>query len=192
MANAVRIEGPLDARALERALSEVVGRHEALRTSFQEAPDGPVAMFAPAMQVRLAVEELPAIGGEERHRQAAACAAAEARTPFDLERGPLLRARLLRFAPDDHVLILVLHHVVSDGWSMGVLVRELAAAYAAFRDGRPPQLPALAGAVPRLGGVAARVVGRRRDGPPNRLLAHAAARSRTARAARRSTTSRAR
>jgi amino acid adenylation domain-containing protein len=135
---ALRLRGVPDVAALERALSAIVARHEALRTTFSavEGSD-PVQVIHPAVPVRLAVE--PVDGETEARRMAAA----EAAAPFDLARGPLFRARLLRIAPEDHVLLLTLHHAVSDGWSMGVLFRELQALYGAFSrgDGPPPAAP---------------------------------------------------
>jgi amino acid adenylation domain-containing protein/FkbM family methyltransferase len=140
IANALRIEGDLDPVALQRALSEIVRRHEALRTRFEEGPDGPfqtVAEFAPVV---LMVEDLAALAPADREREAARRAGLAARAAFDLERGGVIRARLLRLGPQEHVLVLVLHHIASDGWSMGLLVAELAAAYAAYSRGDPPNL----------------------------------------------------
>jgi amino acid adenylation domain-containing protein len=138
----LRLRGALDADALERALGEVARRHEALRTTLAERDGARVQVVHPFAGFALPVEELP---GEEAEREAAARGRmeAEAARPFDLERGPLVRARLLRLAADDHVLLVCMHHVVTDGWSMGVLFRELAALYAAFREGRPSPLPEL-------------------------------------------------
>ena len=129
---AFSISGPLKVEALAAALGEVVHRHEALRTVFREGPDGqPIQVVRPFAPPILPVVELPA---EEADRWEAELAA----LPFDLETGPLFRAALLRTGPEEHRLLLSLHHVVSDGWSVGVLMRELGAAYA----GRPlPELP---------------------------------------------------
>jgi amino acid adenylation domain-containing protein len=132
----LRLRGPLDVSALERALSEIVRRHEVLRTSFPLREEEPVQRIAPPAPVVLPVldvleEEVPRI------------AEAEARRPFDLERGPLLRLALLRTAPDSHVLLLVVHHLVSDGWSAALFLRELSALYAAFVRGEPSPLPEL-------------------------------------------------
>ncbi|HVG10758.1 MAG TPA: amino acid adenylation domain-containing protein, partial [Thermoanaerobaculia bacterium] len=110
--SSLRLKGKLDVPALERALTEVVRRHEVLRATFHEDGGRPVQRIAPPAPVRLPVVE------EIR------------REPIRLEEGPLLRARLLRLGEDDHVLSLDLHHIVSDGWSLGVLVRELTAFYA--------------------------------------------------------------
>jgi amino acid adenylation domain-containing protein len=137
---ALRLRGPLDAGALERALGEVVRRHEALRTTFAERDGVPVQVVAPFAGFALAVDDLAGAADGEREAEAARRAAGEAARPFDLAAGPLFRARLLRLAPDDHLLLLVMHHAVSDGWSVGVLFRELAALYGAFRDGRASPL----------------------------------------------------
>jgi amino acid adenylation domain-containing protein len=141
IANAFRVSGPLDAAALERALGETVRRHEALRTTFAVADGEPVQVISPAGAFTLPIVDLAAIPPHEREAAAARRAAEEAARPFDLERGPLFRAALLRLEADDHVLLLTLHHVVGDGWSMGVLYREMSALYAAFCAGLPSPLP---------------------------------------------------
>ncbi|HXO21370.1 MAG TPA: amino acid adenylation domain-containing protein, partial [Thermoanaerobaculia bacterium] len=153
---ALQLDGGLDVSALAAALGELVRRHEALRTTFASvssavaqvgqaaqvvqvvAPDAALTLPAlPGIDLR----DLPAAGRTDAARRAAAQAAW---APFDLARGPLLRAALLRLAGEEHVLLLTLHHIVADGWSMGVLLRELAALYDAAREGRPSPLPALA------------------------------------------------
>src|SRR5262245_21938380 len=114
---ALRLRGALDADALRRALAEVARRHEVLRTRFETREDGPVAVVDPEGGIQLLSAELSARPEAERESEAARIAAEEAVAPFDLARGPLVRARLLRFGPDDHVLLLTMHHIVSDGWS---------------------------------------------------------------------------
>ncbi|QRO01039.1 amino acid adenylation domain-containing protein [Archangium violaceum] len=140
---ALRLEGVLDVAALERAFQEVVRRHEALRTSFQEVGSEAVQIIAPSMHVPLRVEDLSALSPAEREQAARRRVAQEGNVPFDLTRGPLLRTLLLRLGEREHVLLLTLHHIVSDGWSMGVLVHEVAALYDAFSSGRPSPLPEL-------------------------------------------------
>jgi amino acid adenylation domain-containing protein len=141
---ALRLRGPLDAAALERALAAVVERHEALRTVFRAGADGePVQVMEPAGGFALPVDDLVPVPAEAREAEARRRAADEAAAPFDLARGPLFRARLLRLAADDHVLLATLHHAVSDGWSMGVLWRELGALYGAHAGGAPTELPPL-------------------------------------------------
>jgi len=127
---AVRLRGALDVRALERALGTIVARHEALRTVFVLDGGEPVQVVLPAVHVPLPVEDLSTLGTEEREAAVAARAAANANASFDLAAGPLVRASLLELAADEHVLLLALHHIVGDGWSMGVLYGELEAAYA--------------------------------------------------------------
>ncbi len=140
---AVRLSGRLDPAALEASLAEILRRHEALRTTFA-APEGrPVQGVHEAKSLALPLRDLAALPAEGREAEALRHAAGEARRPFDLQRGPLFRAELLRLAPDDHVLLATMHHIVSDGWSIGVLIREIAALYEAFRDGRPSPLPEL-------------------------------------------------
>jgi amino acid adenylation domain-containing protein len=130
-----RLAGPLDAAALERALGELVRRHEPLRTTFREVDDAPVQVVAPAEGFSLPRVDLAHLDPAEREAEVRRRATADAARPFDLAAGPLFRATLLRLADDDHVLLLGLHHIVFDGWSQGVLLRELAALYEAYRDG---------------------------------------------------------
>ncbi|HEX8275245.1 MAG TPA: non-ribosomal peptide synthase/polyketide synthase [Longimicrobiaceae bacterium] len=137
----LRLRGRLDAALLERTLAEVVRRHEALRTVFREGRDGPVQVVLPAGRVRVPLLDLAGLAPEARERELLLRAAAAAARPFDLARGPLLRATLLRLAPEEHALVFVVHHVVSDGWSMGVLVDEVSAIYDALGRGRPSPLP---------------------------------------------------
>ncbi|HEX2188124.1 MAG TPA: amino acid adenylation domain-containing protein [Longimicrobiaceae bacterium] len=140
---ALRMAGPLDAEALRRSLEEVVRRHEALRTVFERRNGRPVQAVRPAGTLDLAVEELPAGDAEARDAALRARMAEEAHRLFDLERGPLFRVALLRLGEDDHALLLSMHLIVSDGWSMGVLLRELSVLYAAHRAGEPAALPPL-------------------------------------------------
>ncbi len=142
MPAALRLAGTLDAPALERALGEVVRRHEALRTVFADGDGGPVQTIAPFGGFTLPAEDLTALPGEAREAAARQRMADEAGRPFDLAAGPLFRAALLRLSADEHVLLLTLHHIVGDGWSMGVLFREMTALYAAFvQGGESPLAP---------------------------------------------------
>lgn len=140
---ALRLTGRLDAGALEESLNEIVRRHDALRTSFPVREGRPVQVISPARQVPLLKTDVRDVPLEAREREASRLAALEAARPFDLARGPLFRARLLRLAEDQYVLIVTMHHIVSDGWSVDVFLRELAALYDAFRLGNPSPLPEL-------------------------------------------------
>ncbi|HEX2092009.1 MAG TPA: amino acid adenylation domain-containing protein, partial [Longimicrobiaceae bacterium] len=141
--SALTLRGALDAGALRRSLTELVRRHETLRTVFAEAGGEPVQVVRPARPVSLPLVDLAGLAEEERRDAALRLAAGESLRPFDLARGPLLRTTLLRLAEEEHVLLCTMHHVVSDGWSMGVLVREVSALYEAFSRGEPSPLPEL-------------------------------------------------
>ncbi|HEX9936869.1 MAG TPA: condensation domain-containing protein, partial [Longimicrobium sp.] len=139
----LRLRGKLHRGALVRALDGIVARHEALRTVFTEVDGIPGQRIAPveASPFHLVEHDLGADADAEAELDR--LMAEEARAPFDLERGPLIRGRLVKLAADDHVLLVTMHHIVSDGWSMRVLLGELAARYAAHHDGREPELPEL-------------------------------------------------
>ena len=134
----LRLRGALDVEALRAALAAVVARHEALRTGFVAQAGRPVQVVLDQVDVALPLLELD--GDRAEAQRIARRLAGE---PFDLARAPLLRARLLRLAAQEHLLVLCLHHIVFDGWSLGVLLRELSEHYNAHRAGRPPRLPAL-------------------------------------------------
>ncbi len=136
-----RLEGALDVEALGRALDAVVERHDALRTVFAARGGEPEQVVVEGMRVPLDFEDLSALPPEEAEAAAERRVREEPARPFDLARGPLLRATLLRLAPERHLLLLAMHHVVSDGWSRGVIVREVSEAYAAFAAGAEPRLP---------------------------------------------------
>jgi amino acid adenylation domain-containing protein len=140
---ALRLRGTLDAGALERALLTVAERHEALRTVFVMDGPEPVQVVLSAARVPFELKDLRALDAAAREAAVAEHATANANAPFDLAAGPLLRAALLRLADDEHVLLLAMHHIVSDGWSVGVLFEELEQAYGALAAGGPAALPAL-------------------------------------------------
>ncbi|MGK3992297.1 non-ribosomal peptide synthase/polyketide synthase [Sorangium sp. So ce1024] len=140
---AVRIRGALDAAALEQSLRAIAARHEALRTAIVAVRGQPHQVVAPAPELALPLVDLAALDEAEREQRVARCAADEAQRPFDLTTGPLWRAVLLRLGHEEHVLLLTMHHIVSDGWSVGVLLRELSALYEAHRRGAPSPLPEL-------------------------------------------------
>src|SRR6185369_13671715 len=127
-ARGVRLRGALDIAALERALSELIRRHEALRTTFRDLHGEPVQVIGNAEPFTIIVEEPSGLPEAALIRE-------EVQRPFNLSTGPLIRARLLRLSPEDHVLLLSMHHIVSDGWSMGVLVREVATLYETYAIG---------------------------------------------------------
>src|SRR5918999_251701 len=134
---AVSWRGPLDAGVLGRVLSELVRRHESLRTTFPEVEGEPQQKVAPAAEFDLPMEDLTSLPLPEALRRARELAEEESRRGFDLARGPVFRARLLRLAAEEHVLLLAMHHIVSDGWSMGLLFHELTVLYRAFAAGLP-------------------------------------------------------
>jgi len=145
-----RLHGPLNVPALERSLAEVTRRHDSLRTAFDWSGEGPIALVLPAAETGspLVVVDL---AGERAARKGRANALLlkkaeleaeqESWTPFDLTRAPLFRARLFRLGADDHVLIFVLHHIIVDGWSIGVFLEEVSKLYSGFAAGRDVQLP---------------------------------------------------
>ncbi|HLG64308.1 MAG TPA: amino acid adenylation domain-containing protein [Ktedonosporobacter sp.] len=139
----LRLDGKLDIPILEKSLNEIVRRHEALRTTFASEAGQPVQIIAPTMRVPLTVEHLGEFPADERENAARRLATEEVHCPFDLARGPLLRMKLLQLAPEEHILIFTMHHIISDSWSLGVFLRELATLYTAFRAGKPSPLPDL-------------------------------------------------
>jgi hypothetical protein len=138
-----RLGGALDEAALERALGEIVRRHEALRTVFREVDGSPVQVIAPFGGFTLRRDDLSGLPDADREVEVRRRVNEEAVLPFDLTAGPLFRAGLLRLGAEEHVLLLSVHHIVADGWSRQVLFRELSALYAAYREGRESPLPAL-------------------------------------------------
>lgn len=138
------LRGPLDVPILERAIDEIVRRHEILRTTFSTEGGAPVQVVHSSGTIRLPIEDLSDLPANQRDTEEERRTIAEGERGFDLKSGPLLRAHLLRLADRDHVLLLTIHHIISDGWSIGVIVNELAANYQDFFDGKPASLPALA------------------------------------------------
>jgi amino acid adenylation domain-containing protein len=145
MPGGLRLQGQLDVAALHAALDRVVARHESMRTTFALEGDMPVQRIAPATAgFALTKLDLSALQPADRAKALDAAQKDVFATPFDLAAGPLARGTLVRLAADEHVLLLCQHHIISDGWSLGVLVRELAALYAAFSQGLADPLPPLA------------------------------------------------
>jgi amino acid adenylation domain-containing protein len=143
VALAVRLKGPLSLPALGRSLDEVVRRHEALRTTFATIDGRAAQQIGPEFAVPVEMVDLTSPASNRQDDEVHRYAADEARCPFNLVEGPLVRARLLRLQAEGHVLLLTMHHIVSDGWSMGVLLRELSVCYSDFTAGRPVSLPTL-------------------------------------------------
>jgi amino acid adenylation domain-containing protein len=141
----VLLEGTLEARALEEALAALCRRHEALRATFVPVDGEPVLRLLAESSLRLERADLSHLPPAEAEQRARALATEESLRPFDLARGPLLRATLVRLSPTRHVLLMTMHHIVSDAWSMEILMRELGALYGAFSRGQPSPLatPAL-------------------------------------------------
>ncbi|HKV10097.1 MAG TPA: amino acid adenylation domain-containing protein, partial [Thermoanaerobaculia bacterium] len=140
---AMRFSGPLDSGILVRGLNEVVRRHEALRTALVPVDGSPRQVIAPELVLDMPVTDLSAMPAGEREETAGRLAGELAREPFDLARLPLLRAHLFRIDREEHLLLLNLHHVISDDWSIWLLARELGTIYRAFRAGEPSPLPEL-------------------------------------------------
>ncbi|MEO7329071.1 MAG: condensation domain-containing protein, partial [Minicystis sp.] len=138
-----RYVGKLDIGALERALQEVVRRHEVLRTTFVVSEGRPLLAVHDPAEIPLPVTRWPDSSPAEREALTLREVASEARSPIDLEKGPLLRARLFELDTDDHAFFILLHHVVADAWAVGVLHRELSILYHAYVTGEPSPLPDL-------------------------------------------------
>jgi amino acid adenylation domain-containing protein len=141
---AIRLRGPLQVTALEQSLREVVRRHEVLRTTFTTVAGQPWQVIGPATYLPVLVVDLQGQAQPQQEAQLHALAQMEVQRPFDLAQGPLVRAILVRLSDEEHVLLLMMHHIVSDGWSHDVFWREVAMLYAAFTTGQPASLPALA------------------------------------------------
>ena len=141
MPTAARLQGPLDAGVLERALNEVIARHESLRTTFVSEAGVPVQVVTPTLAIPLRVEDLSALEAEARDAGLARILAQAASVPFDLKEGPLVRACLVRLAPDDHVFLINTSHIITDGISIAIIFGELSKLYAAFVGGQPSPLP---------------------------------------------------
>jgi acyl carrier protein len=140
---AVRLGGQLNLAALEQTLSEILRRHEVLRTVFAEVDRQPVQVIREAGAMRLEVTDLSVLPQQEREAEARRLAREEAQRAFNLATGPLMRASVLRLGDEEHIILFTMHHIISDGWSMGVLVREVATLYSAFHSGEPSPLAEL-------------------------------------------------
>jgi amino acid adenylation domain-containing protein len=144
LVSAYRLSGGIDIKALEQSVNQIIDRHEVLRTVFEAVDGQPVQTILPAMTIELPVIDLSfAASDPVRESEVRRIAGALAGQPFDLARGPLLRTALLRLANDEYILLLAIHHVVFDGWSMGIFLRELSQIYNNFVTGKPSPMPQL-------------------------------------------------
>ena len=141
MPSATRIRGELDQAALNRALTEIVRRHESLRMAFPSQDGAPRVLVREPFEIEVPLTDLSALDEADREARIARAIEQNASEPFDLERGPLVRVRLLRLPADEHLLLLAFHHIVFDFWSAGVFGKELACLYEAFRENEPSPLP---------------------------------------------------
>jgi amino acid adenylation domain-containing protein len=140
---AVQLNGALDLAAMERSVNRLLSRHESLRTCFPTNDGQPTQLIRPPEPFTLNIEDLTPLRDELRGAELRRLMDEEARGPFDLAAGPLFRLRLFRLNEEEHVLLVTMHHIISDGWSMGVATRELGALYTADLQGAPSPLPAL-------------------------------------------------
>ncbi len=140
---ALRFSGPLDLAALDKSVNEIVRRHESLRTTFPVVDGQPFQLIAPNLRIELPVVDLCDLPEGEREAEAMRLAQERIQQPFDLAGGPLLKTWIYRLAEEQHILLRTSHHIVSDGWSTRVFLRELEALYSAFSTGRPTPLPEL-------------------------------------------------
>ncbi|WP_454258922.1 condensation domain-containing protein, partial [Pseudoxanthomonas mexicana] len=144
MPAALRLQGVLDRTALRSTLDRIVARHENLRTTFVTVDGTAQQVIAPeAVGFALTEHDLRGMATEEQSAAVASLGTEEGLAPFDLAKGPLIRGRLLQLSETEHVLLVTQHHIISDGWSLGVLVREVSSLYAAYSQGQPDPLPAL-------------------------------------------------
>ncbi|MDP9121687.1 MAG: condensation domain-containing protein, partial [Acidobacteriota bacterium] len=143
MPGAVRIEGPFDSGLFLRVAAEIVDRHESLRTTFVTTEGEPLQVVAARGPVQVPLIDLQVLPAPVRQAEGERVAELERKLPFDLSRGPLLRLEILAISPAEHVLLFTMHHIISDGWSLGVFSREIAALYMAFAAGLASPLPEL-------------------------------------------------
>jgi amino acid adenylation domain-containing protein len=139
----IHLPGRLSRVVVKQAVDEIVRRHEALRTTFTVIEGQPVQVISPTLSLELPIRDLRGLTGNELAAEVSRVAAQDGERPFDLSRGPLLRTTLLNLGEDEQLLLLTMHHIVSDGWSVGVLMREFATLIEAFQKGKPSPLPDL-------------------------------------------------
>jgi amino acid adenylation domain-containing protein len=143
LAAIVRLEGLLNVAVLEQTFNEIIRRHEILRTTFPTVEGQPIQLIAPVQFLTIPITDLRKLPATEQEQEIDRLATRQAQQPFDLTQAPLLRVHLLQLSETKHAMLLTMHHIVSDGWSKGVLIREVAALYEAFASGRPSPLPEL-------------------------------------------------
>ena len=143
MPGAIRIEGLLDIHVFERSINEIVRRHESLRTKFQTVLGTSTQIIEPVIKIPITWEDISHLPEDEVEAAVLQLARDEARRPFDLSEAPLLRVTLIHIDESDHVLLLNMHHIISDGWSMGVFIKEIGVIYKAYIAGKPYYLPQL-------------------------------------------------
>ena len=141
MPAAVDISGNFDVEILEKAINEIIRRHHSLRTSFAPVDDSPMQTINPLIPIKIPVVEINGLKGEEQNRKISELIREEAKIPFDLKKAPLIRAKVFKLAEDNHIITLNVHHIVSDGLSMVILVRELTTLYTVFSEIQSSPLP---------------------------------------------------
>ena len=140
---ALRLSGKLNIDALEKSLAEIIRRHESLRTTFKAVRGKPHQVIAENFELNIDKVDLSAIAAEEREAEVLRLAKEDAQKPFDLSNGPLLRVALMSLDEEENVILFNMHHIISDGWSVGVLIQEVAALYQSFSENKPSTLPEL-------------------------------------------------
>jgi amino acid adenylation domain-containing protein len=143
ISTSIRLKGPLNHAALTQTLGEVIRRHDVLRSTFRSGGGRPLQIVQPYCCLPMPLVDIRSVAQREKNVFSNMLASREARRPFDLSRGPLLKTRLLALGERDHIVLFTMHHIVSDGWSIAILVREVAAIYEAFSSGAPSPLPEL-------------------------------------------------
>ena len=141
MPAAIRVIGPLNHRALERSLNEIIRRHESLRTTFHLADGEPVQRIAESLEIDVPVVDFSSSASQQRELELKRFIQDEIRRPFNLEAGPLMRVSLIRMGEQEHILLAILHHIIADGWSAGIFIAEMVPLYEAFVSGCPSPLP---------------------------------------------------
>ncbi|WP_149030781.1 non-ribosomal peptide synthetase [Moorena producens] len=140
---ALHLRGSVDVTILEQVLTEIVNRHEVMRSNVKMVDGSPVMVISPHLKITLPIVDLQQLTEPEQFAQLQQLAVKEAKRPFDLAEGLLLRVSLLRLGQEEHILLLTIHHIIWDGWSMGVFIEELSALYSAFCSQQPSPLPEL-------------------------------------------------